>query len=79
MDDFGSQGALASHPELLDWLACEFTDSGWDVKAMVRKMVMSQAYRRSSSAQAESRLHDPSNRWLCAPESVPARRRAGAR
>ncbi len=64
MDDFGSQGSPASHPELLDWLACEFTDSGWDIKAMVRKMVMSRAYRRSSNVSEQVRLRDPGNRWL---------------
>jgi Protein of unknown function (DUF1553)/Protein of unknown function (DUF1549)/Planctomycete cytochrome C len=64
MDDFGSQGATPSHPELLDWLASEFTDSGWDVKGMIRKMVMSEAYRQSSSVSEEKRLRDPGNRWL---------------
>ncbi len=64
MDDFGSQGAPASHPELLDWLACEFTESGWDVKAMIRRMVTSETYRQSSSVSEESRLRDPGNRWL---------------
>jgi Protein of unknown function (DUF1553)/Protein of unknown function (DUF1549)/Planctomycete cytochrome C len=64
MDDFGSQGALPSHPELLDWLASEFTESGWDVKAMIRKMVMSETYRQSSSVSEERRMHDPGNRWL---------------
>ncbi len=64
MDDFGSQGATPSHPELLDWLANEFTESGWDVKGMVRRMVMSEAYRRSSNVSEEKRLQDPGNRWL---------------
>ncbi len=64
MDDFGSQGAAPSHPELLDWLASEFTDSGWDVKGMIRRMVMSEAYRQSSSVSEEKRLRDPGNRWL---------------
>ena len=64
MDDFGSQGATPSHPELLDWLANEFTESGWDVKGMIRKMVMSEAYRRGSNVSEERRLRDPGNRWL---------------
>jgi hypothetical protein len=64
MDDFGSQGAPASHPELLDNLARDFMDTGWDVKAMVRKMVMSQTYRQGSSVSEEKRLRDPANRWL---------------
>ncbi len=64
MDDFGSQGATPSHPELLDWLANEFTESGWDVKGMIRKMVTSEAYRQSSNVSEEKRLRDPGNRWL---------------
>ena len=64
LDDFGSQGAWPTHPELLDWLACEFIDSGWDVKAMVRQMVMSETYRQSSSVSEETRQRDPGNRWL---------------
>ena len=64
LDDFGSQGTQPSHPELLDWLACEFTDSGWDVKGLVRKMVMSETYRQTSSVTETQRLRDPGNRWL---------------
>jgi hypothetical protein len=64
LDDFGSQGTQPSHPELLDWLACEFTDSGWDVKRLVRKMVMSETYRQASSVTETERLRDPGNRWL---------------
>ena len=45
-DDFGSQGAWPTHPELLDWLACEFVESGWNVKAMLKLMVMSETYRQ---------------------------------
>ena len=48
LDDFGSQGAWPTHPELLDWLAVEFLDSGWDVKHMLKLMVMSDTYRQSS-------------------------------
>ena len=64
MDDFGSQGATPSHPELLDWLSSEFVESGWDVKAMIRKMVMSETFRQSSSVSEQGRLRDPGNRWL---------------
>ena len=54
LDDFGSQGAVPTHPELLDWLAVEFIDSGWDVKQMVKLMVMSRTYRQSSQRQPRS-------------------------
>ncbi|MUH35425.1 DUF1553 domain-containing protein [Zobellia amurskyensis] len=47
-DDFGNQGSLPSHPELLDWLAVEFMDSGWDIKKMHKLIVMSAAYQQSS-------------------------------
>jgi hypothetical protein len=64
LDDFGSQGALPTHPELLDWLASEFRDTGWDVKRTVRLMVTSRAYRRSSVVPEADRQRDPANRWL---------------
>jgi hypothetical protein len=63
-EDFGSQGAPPSHPELLDWLAVEFIDSGWDVKHLVKLMVSSATYRQSSIASPELRQADPDNRWL---------------
>jgi mono/diheme cytochrome c family protein len=63
-DDFGSQGAWPSHPELLDWLASEFIDRGWDVKLTLRQIVATQAYRRSSVTSELNRKRDPSNRWL---------------
>jgi hypothetical protein len=63
-EDFGSQGKLPSHPELLDWLAGWFMDQGWDVKALHRLIVTSDAYRRSSSASAESMRQDPDNHLL---------------
>jgi hypothetical protein len=62
--DFGSQGDWPKHPELLDWLAAEFMDSGWDVKHIVRLMVSSAAYRQSSEASAALREKDPFNRWV---------------
>lgn len=63
-EDFGSQGESPSHPELLDWLAREFIDSGWDVKAMQKLIVMSSAYRQSSRVTDELLEKDPENRLL---------------
>ena len=59
LDDLGSQGELPSHPELLEWLALEFRDKGWDVKKMVRLMVTSRTYRQSSSLRPELKEADP--------------------
>ncbi|MBM4023777.1 MAG: DUF1553 domain-containing protein, partial [Planctomycetes bacterium] len=64
LEDLGSQGEPPTNPELLDWLACEFMDSGWDVKHMVRTIVGSRAYRRSSVAPAAVVAADPANREL---------------
>ncbi|MDZ4698107.1 MAG: DUF1549 and DUF1553 domain-containing protein, partial [Rhodothermales bacterium] len=63
-EDFGVQGEQPSHPELLDWLAVDFVESGWDVKALHRQIVLSDAYRRASPATAEARERDPENRLL---------------
>ena len=63
-EDFGVQGDTPTHPELLDWLAVEFRESGWDVKRLHRLIVTSDAYRRSSRASAEQRTRDPGNRLL---------------
>ncbi|HEY2574424.1 MAG TPA: DUF1553 domain-containing protein, partial [Verrucomicrobiaceae bacterium] len=62
--DFGSQGEWPSHPELLDWLAVDFMDSGWNVKALLRKIVLSAAYRQSSVASPALLERDPQNRLL---------------
>lgn len=62
--DFGSQGEPPSHPELLDWLALHFVESGWDMKALVRLLVTSHAYRQSAVATPELRDRDPENRFL---------------
>ena len=64
VDDFGSQGEWPSHPELLDWLAVEFMDSGWNIKALVKTMVTSATYRQSSKATPEMLQQDPANRML---------------
>jgi len=63
-EDFGAQGEPPSHPELLDWLALEFRDSGWDVKKLFRLMVMSAAYRQSAVSSPEKIAKDPDNRLL---------------
>ena len=64
VDDLGAQGEPPSHPELLDWLAAEFRDSGWDVKHMIRLMVTSQTYLQGSSLRPDMREIDPNNRLL---------------
>jgi hypothetical protein len=64
LDDFGMQGEPPRNPELLDWLAAEFMDSGWDVKHMVRLMVTSRTYRQVSTASPELLARDPENREL---------------
>jgi hypothetical protein len=63
-EDFGSQGEVPSHPELLDWLATEFMRTGWDVKALQKTIVTSATYRQSSNASSELRAKDPDNRLL---------------
>jgi hypothetical protein len=67
-DNLGQSGAKPSHPELLDWLACRFVDSGWSVKAMHRLIVRSAVYRQSSSTQysvlSTQSIADPGNRLL---------------
>ncbi|WP_253159154.1 DUF1553 domain-containing protein [Stieleria tagensis] len=63
-EEFGSQGELPSHPELLDWLAVEFRESGWDIKQLIKSIVMSATYRQSSVTTAERVDVDPANRLL---------------
>jgi mono/diheme cytochrome c family protein len=63
-EDFGSQGELPSHPQLLDWLAGRFIDSGWDVKGLQKMIVMSAAYRQQSRIAPEKLAKDPHNRLL---------------
>ena len=63
-EDFGNQGELPSHPELLDWLAVEFIQSGWNVKALQKQILMSATYRQHSIASEELLEKDPKNVWL---------------
>lgn len=63
-EDFGTQGALPSHPELLDWLAVEFMESGWDWKHLQKLIVMSNTYRQDSSLTPATQERDPYNRLL---------------
>ena len=63
-EDLGTQGEWPSHPELLDHLAVSFVESGWDVKALVRRIVLSQTYRQSSVATPDAYRRDPENRLL---------------
>lgn len=63
-EDFGSQGKPPSNPDLLDWLAVEFRESGWDIKALMRQIVMSATYRQSSHTTPALALQDPTNRLL---------------
>ena len=63
-DDFGSQGTFPTHPELLDWLACQFVDSDWNVKHLVKLIVTSRTYQQSSRMTAELRVQDLNNEWL---------------
>jgi hypothetical protein len=64
VNDFGSQGEWPVHQELLDWLATEFMESGWDVKALQKTIVMSGTYRQSSKITPELSQKDPENRLL---------------
>ena len=63
-EDFGIMGQRPTHPELLDWLAVEFRDSGWNIKHMYKLMVMSATYRQSSKANPQQLVQDPRNVFL---------------
>jgi hypothetical protein len=63
-EDFGLQGTRPSHPELLDWLALQFVESGWNVKQLHKLIVMSATYRESSAVSDQALQADPENRWL---------------
>lgn len=63
-EDFGIMGQRPTHPELLDWLAVEFRESGWNIKHMYKLMVMSATYRQSPKASPQQLAKDPRNQWL---------------
>src|SRR6202012_4073628 len=63
-ENFGGGGGPPSHPELLDWLARNYIDSGWDTKALLKKMVLSATYRQDSKLRPELREKDPENLLL---------------
>jgi len=63
-EEFGSQGDLPIHPELLDWLAAEFVETGWDTKKMLSLLLNSRAYRQSSASNARLNELDPDNRFV---------------
>lgn len=64
LDDFGTQGAMPTHPELLDWLAVELMDSGWNVKHVMKLIAMSRTYQQTSMPSRELAERDPANQWL---------------
>ncbi|MDE0938777.1 MAG: DUF1549 and DUF1553 domain-containing protein, partial [Pirellulales bacterium] len=64
LGDFGSQGSLPSHPQLLDFLAVDFMESGWDVKQLLRQIVTTSTYRQSSDTAGDQLARDPDNLWL---------------
>jgi hypothetical protein len=70
-DNFGAQGAVPTHPQLLDWLAHDFVASGWNYKGLLKKIAMSAAYRQSSKASSDLLGRDPDNQLLA---RGPARR-----
>lgn len=62
--DFGMQGELPTHPELLDWLAVDFRENGWDIKRLIRQIVTSSTYRQSAKRSKEKIEQDPDNKYL---------------
>ena len=68
--DFGVTGEAPTHPELLDWLAVEFRESGWDVQKLFKLMVTSATYRQAATVTKDMLEKDPHNRYLCAAARV---------
>jgi hypothetical protein len=64
LEDFGTQSEYPTHPELLDWLAVDFQEHGWDVKRLLKQMLMSRTYRQTSVVSPELREKDPTNSWF---------------
>ncbi|WP_254513964.1 PSD1 and planctomycete cytochrome C domain-containing protein [Anatilimnocola floriformis] len=64
LEDFGMQGEYPTHPELLDWLAADFIDNGWDVKQLIKQMVMSHTYQQTSQVSAELKEKDSTNTYF---------------
>ena len=62
--DFGMQGELPTHPELLDWLAVDFRENGWDIKRLVKQIVMSSTYQEAAETSARTQAIDPENKYL---------------
>ncbi|MFK7978704.1 MAG: DUF1553 domain-containing protein, partial [Saprospiraceae bacterium] len=62
-EDFGNQGNLPSHPELLDWLAVDFMENGWDTKAFIKNILLSATYQQTSIASEQVKVKDPTNTW----------------
>ncbi len=62
-EDFGNQGNLPSHPELLDWLAVDFMENGWDMKAFIKKILLSATYQQQSIINQLTKEKDPTNAW----------------
>ena len=63
-EDFGVQGQAPTHPELLDWLAVDFMENGWDIKRLIKQIVTSSTYLQASTHRADLLEFDPENRWL---------------
>lgn len=63
-EDFGSQGSPPTHPQLLDWLALDFIQHGWDVKRLLKQIALSATWQQSSSVSDELAQRDPNNLWL---------------
>lgn len=71
VEDFGGQGTFPSQPELLDALAIRFVDSGWDIKKLIREIVLSRTYQRSSVTSQDLQKRDPYNDWFARQQSYP--------